>query len=194
MMQRSLSIGPWHVLLLVLAAACSGDKGTGSTTQSPANKPASPFESQAGKGDDANKQPPAPMPEGPGSRPTEKPSDFPTFKIETTKAGTGPALEFGQKAKFHYVGTLPNGRVFDSSRDRGEPFETVLGNRVVKGWVLGLEGMKVGERRRLIVPPELAYGKVGQSNIPPDSTLVFDVELMEIVAPASQPSSAPAQK
>ena len=192
---------------LGLAAACSdaGDKGANQPAPAQPNKPApSPFEPMDKALDPLKnpQNPQTPMPEGPGSRPTEKAGDFPNLKIEVTKPGTGPALEYGQKAKFHYVGTLVNGKQFDSSRDKGEPFETVLGiNQVVKGWVLGLEGMKVGERRRVIVPPELAYGKVPRSSIPADSTLVFDVELMEITQPAtangamilgasSQPSSA----
>jgi peptidylprolyl isomerase len=132
-----------------------------------------------------------PVPQGPGSRPTEKVADFPSFKIETVKPGTGAALEFGQKGKFHYVGTFPNGKQFDSSIDRGEPTEFVLGGNIIKGWVLGLEGMKVGEKRRLIVPPELAYGKYGNGAIPPDATLVFDIELVGLPeAAASQPSSS----
>ena len=189
---------PWSVACLVLAAlaACSKSTQTPNTpanpspsAQNPANKP-KPDPEMA----DLSKLPPLP----PGSRPTEKIADFPAFKIETTKAGTGAAIEYGQKGKFHYVGTLPNGRQFDSSRDRGEPSEFALqSNGLIKGWILGLEGMKVGERRRLIVPPELAYGKTGNGAVPPDATLVFDIELCDIVKPeppASQPTGDASKK
>ena len=88
----------------------------------------------------------------------------------------------GDKVFVHYVGTLAaTGETFDSSRDRGEPFSFKLGARmVIDGWDQGLEGMKVGELRKLTIPPLLGYGPSGAGPIPPNATLVFEVELVEL--------------
>ncbi|MGI9179235.1 MAG: FKBP-type peptidyl-prolyl cis-trans isomerase [Longimicrobiaceae bacterium] len=95
--------------------------------------------------------------------------------------GTGATAKSGDQVAVHYTGTLENGRKFDSSRDRGKPFEFALGaGRVIRGWDEGVAGMKVGGRRRLVIPPELGYGKQGTGPIPPNSTLHFDVELLEV--------------
>ena len=204
MLSGSMNIRPWSwpLAALILLGACS--KQTPSPNEPaktpPTNqKPGDPLKpdlalADQGKLPDPGKLPPLP----PGSRPTEKLADFPAFKIEVTKPGTGTAIEYGQKGKFHYVGTLVNGRQFDSSRDRGEPAEfTLESNGLIKGWILGLEGMKVGERRRLVIPPEFAYGKAGNGAVPPDATLVFDVELCDVVkpeAPASQPTGEAPKK
>lgn len=87
----------------------------------------------------------------------------------------------GDTVFVHYTGRLTSGKKFDSSLDRGQPIEFVLGQgRVIKGWEQGLTGMKLGEKRRLTIPPELGYGdrNVGEGLIPPNSTLEFDVELV----------------
>lgn len=98
------------------------------------------------------------------------------------KKGKGAVAKKGSHVYVHYTGTLENGRKFDSSRDRGVPIDFKLGSgMVIQGWDEGLEGMKVGERRKLIIPPELGYGERGFGQlIPPQSTLVFDVEMVKI--------------
>jgi FKBP-type peptidyl-prolyl cis-trans isomerase len=102
--------------------------------------------------------------------------------IEDIKVGQGPEAKAGKRVVVHYVGTLTNGKKFDSSRDRNEGFEFGLGQgEVIKGWDQGVAGMKVGGVRKLTVPPELAYGAGGfPPVIPPNSTLVFEVELLEV--------------
>ena len=102
--------------------------------------------------------------------------------IEDQKVGTGPEATAGKDVTVHYVGTLTNGQKFDSSRDRGEGFSFRLGaGRVIKGWDQGVAGMKVGGVRKLTIPPDLAYGARGfPPVIPPDSTLVFEIELLGV--------------
>src|SRR5262245_55969223 len=104
------------------------------------------------------------------------------LKIEELKVGTGAEAKAGQHVTVHYVGTLTNGSKFDSSRDRNEGFGFKLGaGHVIKGWDQGVSGMKVGGMRKLTIPPELAYGARGfPPVIPPNSTLVFEVELLDV--------------
>jgi FKBP-type peptidyl-prolyl cis-trans isomerase len=104
------------------------------------------------------------------------------LQIEELQVGTGAEAKAGLEVAVHYTGTLTNGSKFDSSRDRGTPFEFQLGaGMVIKGWDQGVAGMKVGGRRKLTIPPELGYGAGGYPPvIPPNSTLVFDVELISV--------------
>jgi len=104
------------------------------------------------------------------------------LKIATLKEGTGEAAKNGDIVSVHYTGTLLNGLKFDSSVDRGQPFSFNLGaGQVIQGWEQGVLGMKIGEKRTLTIAPELAYGKEGAGGIiPPNATLIFEVELLEI--------------
>ncbi len=96
--------------------------------------------------------------------------------------GNGAEAASGRTAIVHYTGWLPDGKKFDSSRDSGQPFTFTLGaGQVIRGWDEGVAGMKVGGRRKLVLPPQLAYGDGGAPPvIPPGATLVFDVELLEV--------------
>ena len=104
------------------------------------------------------------------------------LKFTDRVVGSGETPSTGDKCKVHYTGTLLDGTKFDSSVDRGKPFEFPLGmGRVIKGWDEGIADMKVGGKRKLIIPPELAYGSRAKSNIPANSTLIFEVELLEVI-------------
>jgi FKBP-type peptidyl-prolyl cis-trans isomerase len=96
--------------------------------------------------------------------------------------GDGPEARSGQKVTVHYTGWLKNGTKFDSSLDRGQPFVFGLGQgQVIKGWDMGVAGMKVGGKRRLIIPADLGYGARGAAGvIPPNAQLIFDVELLGV--------------
>lgn len=107
--------------------------------------------------------------------------DIQGMKIEILKEGTGEGARVGDSIAVDYTGTLLDGTKFDSSIGR-EPFEYTLGqNRVIQGWELGLVGMKVGEKRKLTIPPELGYGASGAGNIiPPNATLIFEIDMISI--------------
>lgn len=104
------------------------------------------------------------------------------LQFEDTKEGTGAEAKAGQHVQVHYTGWLTDGKKFDSSKDRGQPFGFKLGGgHVIRGWDEGVEGMKVGGVRKLTIPPELGYGARGAGGvIPPNATLVFEVELLGV--------------
>jgi FKBP-type peptidyl-prolyl cis-trans isomerase len=124
-----------------------------------------------------------PPPKGEASEAAVEQPQLPSgLKVADLKVGTGRAAAAGDQVSVHYTGWLQNGTKFDSSLDRGQPFEFPLGQgRVIKGWDLGVAGMKVGGKRQLVIPPELGYGASGAGGvIPPNATLVFEVELLGI--------------
>jgi FKBP-type peptidyl-prolyl cis-trans isomerase FkpA len=104
------------------------------------------------------------------------------LQIEDITIGDGAEATPGKEVVVHYTGTLLNGKKFDSSLDRGEPFTFNLGaGRVIQGWDMGVAGMKTGGKRKLVIPPHLGYGDRGVgADIPPNSTLIFEVELLEV--------------
>jgi peptidylprolyl isomerase len=127
--------------------------------------------------------PAAPVAAQTAGKPVTTPSGL---QIVDTKAGTGASPKTGQICVMHYTGWLyengAKGKKFDSSVDRGQPFEFPIGtHRVIAGWDEGVATMKVGGKRTLIIPPELGYGARGAGGvIPPNATLIFDVELLEV--------------
>ena len=102
--------------------------------------------------------------------------------IQDLKVGTGPEVKIGDHVSMHYVGTLTDGKQFDSSYDRDQAFDTAIGvGYLIKGWDMGIPGMKVGGKRKLTIPYELGYGKYGvDPDIPGFATLIFEVELLKI--------------
>lgn len=146
-------------VVAAMAAACGGG----------GEKPAGRTPAQAGPGG------PPPV----SATPTVTASGL---KVIDIQEGTGAVAQAGRAVTVHYTGWLTDGKKFDSSLDRGQPFAFVLGQgRVIKGWDEGVAGMKVGGKRRLIIPPALGYGDRGSPPvIPPGAELIFDVELLDV--------------
>jgi peptidylprolyl isomerase len=107
-----------------------------------------------------------------------------TMRYIEIEAGTGKPAEAGMVFVVHYTGYLYDGTIFDSSKNRGEPITFEQGKRkVIPGWDAGFEGMRVGGKRRFLIPYQLAYGEKGRGKIPPKADLIFDVELMDVKEP-----------
>lgn len=165
--------------LAVLVAGCGSDSSSSSTsTQSTEASGAESSGGEAGgaeSGAEAEKRtrPKVEVPKGP------PPKELVTKDLIE---GSGPEAKAGDEVTVQYAGVLyKNGKEFDASWNRGEPFSFTLGaGGVIPGWDQGVEGMKVGGRRMLIIPPELAYGSEGVGPIPPESTLVFVIDLLSI--------------
>ena len=115
------------------------------------------------------------------------------LQITVNQEGSGERAEIGMSVSVHYTGKLEDGTIFDSSIPRGTPFTFTLGaGQVIKGWDLGVEGMTVGEKRNLVIPPHLGYGVRGAgATIPPNATLIFDVELLEVAMPITLKDLSP---
>lgn len=169
------------VLTMCLAAACGGN-----TTPNSGEVPSNAAETAAPPAGTASPEP-APAP-GPPPSPSVAPAPPTTLAQTELKPGTGTTAVAGKQVTVNYTGWLydaarpdQKGQEFDSSIGR-EPFTFTLGARqVIPGWDRGVEGMKIGGRRRLVIPPDLAYGPTGAGGvIPPNATLVFDVELLKV--------------
>lgn len=172
-------------LLCLCAIACGSYNASPSSTPAPASSAADAAAARATIASQC--PPPTPITSSvPGlatppadAKPVTTPSGLEYIDLVP---GTGPVAQPGQTATVHYTGWLLDGKKFDSSRDRGQPFSFPLGGgQVIKGWDEGVVNMRVGGQRRLIVPPELGYGPKGAGGvIPPCATLVFDVELLGV--------------
>lgn len=113
------------------------------------------------------------------------------LKSEDEKVGNGAEAKSGDTVTVNYVGTLTNGKQFESTYDRKEPFTFTLGQgQVIPGWDKGITGMRVGGKRKLTIPPELGYGAVAQRTIPANSTLIFEIELLSVTPGTAQPSNS----
>jgi FKBP-type peptidyl-prolyl cis-trans isomerase len=116
-----------------------------------------------------------------GNSSTSPSSDGGTLGIEDLVVGAGPTAATGDTVTVNYIGTLANGTKFDSSYDRNQPFSFRIGaGQVIAGWDQGVPGMRVGGKRRLTIPPSLGYGSQAVGSIPPNSTLIFEIELLSI--------------
>lgn len=157
--------------------ACSGEAKKDPAPTNPPTDPApADAQTQTSASDAAKQQPVV-------DTSSDDPKDYPKLRIEVGKPGEGKELVKGKQAKLYYTGTLLNGKEFDSSFRRGADPAVFNLDGVVKGFRVGLLGMKVGERRRLTIPGEIGYGQAGNpgAGIGPNETLIFDVELVDVI-------------
>jgi FKBP-type peptidyl-prolyl cis-trans isomerase FkpA len=186
----SLALAAWVAAVPPAAGARTGDPPTPPPDPPAVAEPASPDATVDPSGESAAAPQAQPAPETPPVPPVQVTEAGPQLLMEDLRPGAGTEAAPGMSLAVHYTGWLHEptalgyrGRQFDSSRDRGSPFAFTLGaGRVIRGWDIGLIGLKVGGLRRLVIPPELAYGNrdVGNGLIPPNSTLVFEVELLGV--------------
>ena len=159
---------------VVVLTACS------KLTEPPKAEPAEAEQKQAPSAKPAEQKPqeqPQPAASAPPAPPTNE-----KLEIKDLVVGKGAEAKTGDLVSVHYVGTLPDGKEFDQSKKRGKPFDFQLGaQQVIKGWDEGVKGMKVGGKRKLTIPPSMGYGARGVPGaIPPNSNLIFEVELLEV--------------
>jgi len=170
------------------ASGAAKGPGAGAAVDAPAPSPkaGTPESPAAGKqpAAPAGLEQPAPAPAAPEKPAAETAVQPNVTKLEITDlvVGTGAVAESGKSVTVHYRGTLTNGKEFDASRRHGRPFTFDLGARkVIRGWDEGVKGMKVGGKRKLVIPPDMGYGEDGAGDdIPPNATLVFEVELLDV--------------
>jgi peptidylprolyl isomerase len=155
-MNRNILLVFAFLAVIAVATGCGGDNKSGAPAAASTSSPAKV-----------------------NGQPTTTPSGL---QYWDNVIGSGATAAPGKMVKVHYTGFLTTGEKFDSSRDRGEPFSFSLGaGEVIKGWDEGVAGMKVGGQRQLRIPPSLGYGAAGAGGaIPPNATLIFDVELLEV--------------
>jgi len=190
MLRSKLTVAAAAATLIALAACSSKQNDT--TAAAPEAPPDSghPAATDAAPTADAN-APAADSGTATASAPSSSDNTAAPMTLQSTdiKVGTGPAIKAGQTAVVHYTGWLysesapdKKGQKFDSSRDRNDPFDFPLGGgRVIQGWDEGVVGMQVGGQRRLVIPPAKGYGATGAGGvIPPNATLMFDVELLAV--------------
>ncbi|GIW13677.1 MAG: hypothetical protein KatS3mg062_1116 [Tepidiforma sp.] len=176
MKRHRLLLSAAAAVILAAAPACGGDDDP----EPPPTSTAAAASATAPPGAQGTRTPAATTTAGPItlSNPTITPSGL---RYEDIVVGTGASPQPGQRVTVHYTGYFTDGRTFDSSLDRGQPFTFVLGvGQVIRGWDEGLATMKVGGKRLLYIPSNLAYGSRGQGPIPPDTDLVFEVELLDV--------------
>jgi peptidylprolyl isomerase len=165
---------PTRLILIALACTALAAAGCGSDEEQPASSTSTPEAATTPAETPAATKPEITVPKGKAPK---------KLVVKDIKEGSGPVAEPGKNVQVQYVGiSFANGRQFDASWDRGEPFSFQLGaGQVIPGWDQGVAGMKVGGRRQLVIPPDLAYGKQGSPPaIGPNETLVFVIDLLGV--------------